>query len=59
MAINWSYMNLDIKAEIQKLRDDLENVLDALERAVDYKFILSLYDDSIGYEAKKLKQEKK
>ena len=44
MAIDWSYMNPDIKAEIQKLRDDLAGVLNALERAGLYKDDYTLHD---------------
>ena len=44
MAIDWSLMNPDIKAEIQKLRDDLAGVLDALERAGLYKDDSTLHD---------------
>ncbi|MDA9887081.1 helix-turn-helix domain-containing protein [Flavobacteriaceae bacterium] len=47
MAIDWSYMNPDIKAEISKLRDDLAGVVDALERAGLYK------DDTESYKLNK------
>ena len=44
MAIDWSYMNPDIKSEISKLRDDLAGVVDALERAGLYKDDAEMYD---------------
>jgi len=55
-----------IKNELKDLENELPDVqfkflqelVESYPRAVHYKFILSLFDDSIGYEAKKIKIRK-